>query len=66
MPVFRPLYERQLYAKKKAAALNKIGKSLKIKKIFGRRKAIINSPRHVIGRDPKILIGTIKKEKRER
>jgi 4-amino-4-deoxy-L-arabinose transferase-like glycosyltransferase len=60
MPVFRPLYERQLYAKKQASTLNKIGKSLVIKKVLGRRKAIINSPRHVNGRDSKILIGIIK------
>lgn len=59
MPVFRPHYEHQLIAKKKAATLNKIGKSLKIKKIFGRREAIVNSPRHFIGKDPKILIGTL-------
>jgi 4-amino-4-deoxy-L-arabinose transferase-like glycosyltransferase len=66
MPVFRPLYERQLYAKKQASALNKIGESLITKKILGQRKAILNSPRHVIGKDPKILIGTLKNQKRER
>jgi hypothetical protein len=59
MPVFRPLNERQPFAVKKAKDLNTIGNSLKMMQTFGRVVATLNTPVHVVGKDPKILIGTL-------
>ena len=59
MPLFRPHREHQLIAREKADALNTIGESLKIMKVFGENKAIIQYPIYPIDPNPKIIIGTL-------